>query len=67
MSFSEVFELLYKNDIPLNAKICFDEEDSEKYDGYTSIGAVFYNRKENKIVFTEGICSSYGKDWELLQ
>ena len=63
MSFSEVFELLYKNNIPLNAKICFDGD----ADNFSEVGAVFYNRKENKIVFTEGFCSSRGKDWELLQ
>ena len=64
MSFSGVFELLYKNDIPLNAKVVYDSEDwnTEVY-----VGRVFYNRKENEILLTKGDYTDVGKDWELLQ
>lgn len=63
MSFSEVFEMLYKNDIPLNVKICSDIGVDEEEE----IQAVFYNRKENKLVLSQYYSNVYGRDWEKLK
>ena len=62
MKYSDIFELLYKNDIPLNVTICSDVGVDEEEE----IQAVFYNRKENKLVLSQYYSNVYGKDWEKL-
>jgi hypothetical protein len=63
MKYSDIFELLYKNDISLNVTICsgvgIDEEER--------IQSVFYNRKKNKLVLSQYYSNVYGKAWEKLK
>ena len=62
MKYSDIFEILYKNDISLSVKICSDVGVDEKEE----IQSVFYNRKENRLVLSQYYSNVYGKDWEKL-
>lgn len=60
MSWSEIFEILYRNDVSLSSEVILDA------DGISSVTGIFYSRKENKIVLTTSCESSYGKDYKYL-
>lgn len=67
MTMAELSQIIYDNNIPVNVTL---ESDSGWECGPTQMDGVWYNKKQNKIIFTQYI-SAYSKydkdpDWKPL-
>lgn len=65
MTFDKLLNLIRKNNIPTNVKL---ESDSGWEGGPTEMEGVYYNRTENRIIFTQGYGAEYycEPEWSLL-